>query len=209
MGSRREHGWSDDNCRGNIDVAHLTLGGIISNVPPASEPREGVYCEVSLNSKVKLESCALQLGNFSIHLSTTELSTMQLLKVLSLATAATAAATPSLQKRCSPLREEGLALGYYPPAPCWQTFNTACQPFLAKNTQMIIDPEQHLVIVYGVPAYCGAEIAEELAREASGEKNYGWVEKHGFLTFLQGGTLVISGMSEDAIKRYQKLTYLN
>jgi len=127
--------------------------------------------------------------------------------VLSLATTA-AAANPSLQKRCSPLRDPDLALGYYPPAPCWQTFNTACETFLAKNTQMIIDPKQHVVVVYGVPAYCGAEIAEELAREATGKKNYGWVQEHGYLTFLQEtGTLVISGMSDEAIKRYQELTY--
>ncbi|KAK4466801.1 hypothetical protein QBC42DRAFT_302288 [Cladorrhinum samala] len=136
---------------------------------------------------------------------------MQLIKVFSLATAA--AATPAtfspLQKRCSPVYEEGLALGYYPPAPCWQTFDTACRPFLAENTQMVIDPKQHLVVVYGVPSYCGAEIAEELAREASGRKNYGWVAKHGYLTYLEGGILVISGMSEDAIKRYQQLTYPN
>jgi hypothetical protein len=132
---------------------------------------------------------------------------MHLLQVFSLATAATATAISSLQKRCSPLYEAGLARGYYPPAPCWQTFNTACQPFLATNTEMVIDAKQHLAIIYGVEDSCGAEIAEELAREASGRKNYGWVEKHGYLTFLEGGILVISGMSEDAMKMYQKLTY--
>ncbi|KAK0610754.1 hypothetical protein B0T14DRAFT_439692 [Immersiella caudata] len=134
---------------------------------------------------------------------------MQLLTVLSLTTAATAAANAPLQKRCSPVPDKDLARGYYPPAPCWQTFNTACQPFLAKGTQMVIDPRQHVVVVYGVSDHCGAEIAEELARVASGRKNYGWLEKHGYLTFLEGGTLVISGMSEDAIKRYQSLTYSN
>ena len=72
---------------------------------------------------------------------------------------------------------------------------------------MVIDPKQHVVVVYGVPDYCGAEIAEELVRVASGRKNYGWQKEHGYLTYLEGGTLVISGMSEDAIKRYQGLTY--
>jgi hypothetical protein len=129
---------------------------------------------------------------------------MQLLNFLLIATAATAS---SLQKRCSPAYDPELAKGYYPPAPCWQTFDPACQPFLAEGTEMTIDSKHRLAVVYGVSEYCAAEIAEELSREAIGKKNYGWVQKHGNLTFIKGGILVISGMSEEAVKKYEKLTY--
>lgn len=127
---------------------------------------------------------------------------MHLLKILSLVTAAIAIATSSLQKRRTPIYEAGLAGSYYPPTPCWQTFNTVYQPFLAENTEMVINAKQHLVIVYSVQNSCRAEIIKELAREASGKKNYKWVKEHRYLTFLSKGILVISRISKDALKRY-------
>ncbi|KAK0639969.1 hypothetical protein B0T16DRAFT_424001 [Cercophora newfieldiana] len=129
------------------------------------------------------------------------------MKTLHLALFTAIATASSIEKRCSPAYDPELAKGYYPPAPCWQTFNPACQPFLADGTEMTVDSKHRLAIVYGVSDYCAAEISEELSREAVGKKNYGWVQKHGSLTFIKGGILVISNMTEDAVKRYEKLTY--
>ncbi|KAK0622457.1 hypothetical protein B0T14DRAFT_494111 [Immersiella caudata] len=113
----------------------------------------------------------------------------------------------SLTRRCSPMYDPELALGYLPPAPCWQTFNPACQPFLAEGTEMTVNAKYRTAVVYGVSDYCASQIAEELAREAAGRKNNGWVKNHGNLTFIKGGILVISGMSEETVRRYQKLDY--
>lgn len=132
---------------------------------------------------------------------------MRIVSVLALATAAAASPSSSLSKRCSPAYDSELARGYYPPAPCWQTFNPACQPFLAPETEMTLDAKHSLAVVYGVSDSCAVEIAEELAREAVGRKNYGWVRQHGNLTFIKGGILVISNMTADAVQRYSKLTY--
>jgi hypothetical protein len=122
-----------------------------------------------------------------------------------------AAASSLLTKRCSPIRDPDLPHGYLPPAPCWQTFDTACQPYLSSDTEMTLDAKHSLAVVYGLSASCKAEIAEELARAADGRKNYGWRAKHGVLTVIEneGGKriLVISGMSEEAVARYGKLTY--
>src|SRR5689334_12256616 len=118
------------------------------------------------------------------------------MKLLNFALFATAATASTIEKRCTPRYDPDLARGYYPPAPCWQTFNPACQPLLADGTEMTIDAKHRLAIVYGVNEYCAAEIAEELSREAIGKKNYGWVQQHGFLTVIKGGILVISNMTE-------------
>lgn len=130
---------------------------------------------------------------------------MQLATIISLL-AATAAASPNLAKRCSPAYDPELALGYYPPAPCWQTFDPACRPYLRDETEMTLDAQHKLAVVYGVSTSCQAEIAEELARQADGRKNYGWLEKHGRLTVIPGNILVISSMSDAAVDRYSKLT---
>lgn len=125
------------------------------------------------------------------------------------AAAATLAAGNPLQKRCSPVYDPDLALGYVPPAPCWQTFDPACQPYLASGTEMTVDAEHRLAVVYGVSANCQDQIAEELAREADGRKNNGWVQNHGSLTVIPGeDTLVISNMPEETVEKYQSLTYL-
>ena len=121
--------------------------------------------------------------------------------------ASVATASPALEKRCSPAYDPEVNHGYYPPAPCWQTFNTACQPFLAQGTEQTINAKHRVTVVYGVSEYCAGEIAEELARVADGRKNYGWLEKHGQLTYIKGGILVISNMTDDALNRYAKLTY--
>jgi len=73
---------------------------------------------------------------------------------------------------------------------------------------MTVDAKHNLAIVYGVEKYCAGQIAEELARQKDGRKNNGWLQKHGVLTYIEGGILVISNMTEDAVKRYGKLTYL-
>ncbi|KXX79868.1 hypothetical protein MMYC01_201666 [Madurella mycetomatis] len=125
------------------------------------------------------------------------------------ATAATLATGNPLQKRCSPVYDPDLALGYQPPAPCWQTFDPACQPHLASGTEMTLDAEHRLAVVYGVSANCQAQIAEELGREADGRKNNGWVQEHGSLTVIPGeDILVISNMPEQTVESYQSLTYL-
>ncbi len=122
-------------------------------------------------------------------------------------------ATAALTKRCSPAYDPDLALGYMPPAPCWQTFDPACQPYLAAGTEMTLDAKHRAAVVYGVSASCASEIAEELAREHDGRKNYGWVQKHGWLTVVEphGSAgqrfLVISEMRDEVVERYAKLTY--
>lgn len=122
-------------------------------------------------------------------------------------------AAATITKRCSPLRDPDLALGYLPPAPCWQTFDPACRPHLLQGTTMTLDAPHGLAVVYGVSASCAAQIAEELQREKEGRKNYGWVRTHGWLTVIEpqveGGerVLVVSGMGEEAVRRYQGLGY--
>ncbi|KAM7201070.1 hypothetical protein V8F33_003482 [Rhypophila sp. PSN 637] len=139
---------------------------------------------------------------------------MQLPAVLTtlLATATLISASPStsfkLSKRCSPARDPELARGYYPPAPCWQTFDPSCTPYLLQETEQVVNANRKAVVVFGVSTYCAAEIAEELAREKDGRKNYGWTKTHGQLTYVDGGILVISNMTDAAVARYQKLTYL-
>jgi hypothetical protein len=139
------------------------------------------------------------------------LPTLALTTLLTLATA-----TPSkLAKRCSPRRDPDLPHGYYPPAPCWQTFDPACRPYLSAGTTMTLDAEHGLAVVYGLSESCAAEIAEELARDADGRKNYGWEEEHGRMTVIEPSgaveerILVLSGMSERAVQKYGALTYLN
>lgn len=72
---------------------------------------------------------------------------------------------------------------------------------------MTLDAKHKLAVIYGVSDSCAAEVAEELAREVDGRKNYGWVRKHGNLTIIKGGILVISNMTDEAVERYSKLTY--
>lgn len=134
---------------------------------------------------------------------------MHLLTAITTALVATAAsASPSLlAKRCSPVYDPDLALGYYPPAPCWQTFDPSCTAYLSRDTEMTLDTKHKLAIVFGVNQYCAGQIAEELARQKDGRKNNGWLQKHGVLTYIDGGILVISNMTDDAVKRYGKLTY--
>ncbi|SPO04412.1 uncharacterized protein DNG_07097 [Cephalotrichum gorgonifer] len=124
-----------------------------------------------------------------------------------LTTAALAAATPHITKRCSPARDPEWYRGYLPPVACWQDQDTACQAYIAKGTDLVIDSKHKLAVVYGVSSYCEEIIAEELARAADGRKTYGWLEKHGTLTVIEGGILVISGMSDEAVGRYEALTY--
>ncbi|KAK4041211.1 hypothetical protein C8A01DRAFT_14997 [Parachaetomium inaequale] len=134
--------------------------------------------------------------------------------LLSTLTLTLASPSPHVQlaKRCSPRRDPDLPLGYLPPAPCWQTFDPACQPHLAPETEMTLDAKHGLAVVYGVSEGCQAQIAEELARAKDGRKNYGWAESEGRLTVVQegeGGILVISGMGEGAVERYGELGYMN
>ncbi|KAK4112383.1 hypothetical protein N656DRAFT_779247 [Canariomyces notabilis] len=153
-------------------------------------------------------------------LTTLTLTITLALAIITTATATTGAGnTPGhrLNKRCSPRYDPDLALGYDPPAPCWQTFDPACRPFLAEGTEMTLDAAHGLAVVYGVSEHCKTQIVEELRREAAGGKNYDWVQKHGTLTVIPGPgadgsgnyILVISNMSEQAVARYTGLTYLS
>jgi hypothetical protein len=137
------------------------------------------------------------------------------LALTTLLTLATASPPSKLTKRCSPPRDPDLPHGYYPPAPCWQSFDTACKPHLSADTTMTLDAEHGLAVVYGVSSYCAAEIAEEQARDADGRKNYGWEEQHGRMTVIEPSgavaerILVLSGMSALAVQKYAALTYQN
>jgi hypothetical protein len=73
---------------------------------------------------------------------------------------------------------------------------------------MAINAKYRTAVVYGVSDHCAGQITEELAREAAVRKNNGWVKNYGNLTYIKGGILVISGMSEEAVKTYEKLDYL-
>ena len=119
--------------------------------------------------------------------------------------AALATATPRLAKRCSPVYDDDYYGGYLPPVACWHDQDTACQPHIQDGTQMLLDAGHGLAVIYGVSKTCEDTIREELARREDGRKTYGWVENHGDLTLVEEGTLVISGMSKDAVKLYQKL----
>ncbi|TLS31452.1 hypothetical protein PpBr36_03475 [Pyricularia pennisetigena] len=128
---------------------------------------------------------------------------MQLLNILPFITLATAA---TLQKRCSPERDEAYYQGYLPPAPCWQSFTTACQPILAPWTEMYVSSNRSTAVVFGVEGHCFDTIKEEQARAADGRKTYGWEQKHGKLTRVgDSDVLVISNMSKEAVERYQAL----
>ncbi|KAK5659789.1 hypothetical protein OQA88_1000 [Cercophora sp. LCS_1] len=129
------------------------------------------------------------------------------MRLLTAFTFATAAAASTITKRCSPLYDPELAKGYLPPAPCWQSFDPACQPYIARDTSMTIDAKHKAIIVYGISKYCEADIAEELAREAAGRKNNRWTTTHGNLTVIPGGILFISNVTEANLARYQKLNY--
>ncbi|KAK3380901.1 hypothetical protein B0H63DRAFT_474564 [Podospora didyma] len=123
--------------------------------------------------------------------------------------AVSATASPSsahlLAKRCSPARDPDLPHGYYPPAPCWQDFDTACRAYKREGTDYLIDSKHNLTVIYGVSEYCAAEIKEELARTADGRKNYGWVKKYGKLDYLGSGILVVSNMPTTAVTGFQNL----
>lgn len=127
--------------------------------------------------------------------------------LLALAAATVAAATPHLAKRCSPAYDEDYYGGYLPPVACWHDQDTACRAYIKKDTTMLLDAEHGLAVVYGVSDACQDTIREELAREDDGRKTYGWVEGHGDLTLVEDGTLVISGMSDDAVELYEGLDY--
>ncbi|VBB78585.1 Putative protein of unknown function [Podospora comata] len=130
---------------------------------------------------------------------------MQLITFLSLAATATAAASSHLTKRCSPMYDPELALGYLPPAPCWQTFDPACQPQL-KNPMTLI-ANYKMAVIHELSSSCVGEIEEELAREAAGRKNNNWTRTQGNLHLIGDGTLVISNMSDAAVARYAGLQY--
>ncbi|KAK0736555.1 hypothetical protein B0T21DRAFT_367173 [Apiosordaria backusii] len=130
---------------------------------------------------------------------------MQLITFLSFAAAATAATSPHLTKRCTPVFDPELALGYLPPAPCWQTFSPACQPHLSNEMTLVV--KHKLAILYGLSDWCVDQVEEELAREAAGQKNNNWITTEGNLHLIGGGTLVISNMSDAAVARYNRLTY--
>lgn len=135
---------------------------------------------------------------------------MHLLTITSTLLATLASASPSgpLTKRCSPAYDPDLALGYYPPAPCWQTFDPSCTAYLSRNNEMTLDTKHKVALIFGLEKYCADQVIEELARQKDGRKNNGWLQKHGKLTYIEGGILVISNMTDEAVTRYGKLTYL-
>ncbi|KAH8884076.1 hypothetical protein GQ53DRAFT_597353, partial [Thozetella sp. PMI_491] len=111
----------------------------------------------------------------------------------------------TLQKRCSPAYDSEYLHGYLPPVPCWQENDPACRPYIAKGTQMTLDPSHNLAIIYGISASCASDITEEISRTRDGRKNFGWLQKIGNLTLLGDGTLIISGMSNGTMEAYKKL----
>lgn len=128
--------------------------------------------------------------------------------LVALAALATASPEPSRhQKRCSPWSDPEFYQGYLPPVACWQDQDTACLPYIKEGTDLLLDAEHRLAVIYNIDEHCVATIAEELARMDDGRKTYGWVEKHGTLTVIDGNILVISNMSEDAVETYANLVY--
>lgn len=127
--------------------------------------------------------------------------------LLALATAALATAA-RLTKRCSPVYDDAYQGGYLPSVACWHDQDAACTAYLQSGTEMLLDAPHNLAVIYGVSDSCADTIKEELAREADGRKVYGWVEEHGTLTLVDGGILVISGMSDKAVEMYEGLEYL-
>ena len=109
-------------------------------------------------------------------------------------------------KRCSPWYDEEFYHGYLPPVACWQDQDTGCCPYIREGTEMLLDGDHGLAVIYGISTYCADIIAEELARTADGRRAYGWVEKHGNLTVI-GDILVISNMSQEAVEKYEGLVY--
>lgn len=124
-----------------------------------------------------------------------------------LALATLAVATPYLTKRCSPVYDPEYYGGYLPPVACWQDQDTACEAYIMEGTEMHLDSQHGLAIIYGVSSTCEDTIKEEVARVEDGRMVYGWLDFHGTLTLVQEGVLVISGMSEEAIGRYEELVY--
>lgn len=123
------------------------------------------------------------------------------------AAATLAAATTRLAKRCTPAYDDDYYGGYLPPVACWHDQDTACRPYIQKDTTMLLDADHGLAVIYGVSDVCADTIREELARQEDGRKTYGWVEKHGHLTLVEEDTLVISGMSDEAVELYRGLEY--
>ncbi len=72
---------------------------------------------------------------------------------------------------------------------------------------MTLDAKHHLAVIYGVSASCSSDITEEIARTQDGRKNFGWLKNIGKLTLIGDGTLVISGMSNETVEKYQHLKY--
>ena len=116
-------------------------------------------------------------------------------------------ATAAITQACSPLYDPDVPGGYYPPVACWQEQDTACQAWIPRNTDLVVDAKHHMAIAFNVTKYCADQIAEELARQADGRKNFNWTAKHGKLNYIGDGILVISKMSDEAVKTYQGLKY--
>ena len=125
--------------------------------------------------------------------------------LIALAAVTLAAASPRLVKRCSPVYDPDYYGGYLPPVACWHEQDTACGPYIGEGTSMLLDADHGLAVIYGVSDTCADTIQEELSRAADGRKVYGWLETHGALTLIEGGILVISGMSEGALEMYEGL----
>lgn len=175
-----------------------TLGLILKELevatshPPSNTPSNITLISISL---------------IAIPHKTSQAQIMKLHLIASLLAYAVASAS-SLTKRCSPLYDPELQGGYYPPAPCWQDFDPACQPYLAAGTEMFVDQDHGLAIIYGVQEHCFNTIAEELEREKDGRKTFGWQEEHGNLTPIPSeGILVISNMTERVLERYMNMDY--
>ncbi|KAF3351283.1 hypothetical protein HYQ45_016943 [Verticillium longisporum] len=115
-------------------------------------------------------------------------------------------ASAGLIKRCTPISDPDVAGGVIPPAPCWLTFNAACERFIAPDTELTIDETHNLIVVHGISEECVADIEEEHARKADGRKTFGWTEEHGKLHPIGGGILVISDVADETIQQYQSLT---
>ncbi|ROT34475.1 hypothetical protein SODALDRAFT_364402 [Sodiomyces alkalinus F11] len=97
--------------------------------------------------------------------------------------------------------------GYIRLIPCWWEQAGYCLPWLDPNTQQQVFPDQNFVVVVGISDACVGVIAEEHARELDGRPTYGWTEQHGQQTVI-GNTLVITGMTDLVIQRYQNMRYV-
>ena len=121
--------------------------------------------------------------------------------------ALSAAGSAHIQPRCSLLKGPEYYRGTRA-IPCWFQMGPTCALHLRKEAKYSIDASRKLTTVTGISEVCADMVREENARTLDGRQTYGWIPRHGTLTLTGDSTLVISAMTEEAVKWYQSMKYL-